>query len=290
MLSLMRIELYKIFKRPRTYISFVGLAALTLLLQLAFYADGEAYVKFGMAAINGFEFDGIILNGYLVCFIILQTLLIQVPLLVAFITGDSIAGEANMGTLRLLVSKPISRTQLILSKFFAGIVYTMILLLFLAVVALGMSLLIFKNGDLMVMKSMEVQVLDNADVFWRYLCAFAFATLALSTVAALGLFLSVFSENSVGPIVTTMVIIIFFTIISTMDTPLFSKIKQFIFTTHMIGWKGFFNMALDAEGQPIVGSIGNLPHILKSAGILVLHIVGFVGGAIYFFRKKDILS
>jgi ABC-2 type transport system permease protein len=59
----MRIELYKIFKRPRTYISFVGLAALTLLLQLAFYADGEAYVKFGMAAINGFEFDGIILNG-----------------------------------------------------------------------------------------------------------------------------------------------------------------------------------------------------------------------------------
>lgn len=290
MLSLMRIELYKIFKRPRTYISFIGLAGLTLLLQLAFYADGDAYIKFGMAAINGFEFDGIILNGYLVCFIILQTLLIQVPLLVAFITGDSIAGEANMGTLRLLVSKPISRTQLVLSKFFAGIVYTMILLLFLAIVALGLSLLIFKNGDLMVMKSAEVQVLDNADVFWRYLCAFAFATLALSTVAALGLFLSVFSENSVGPIVTTMVIIIFFTIISTMDTPLFSKIKQFIFTTHMIGWKGFFNMALDADGQPIIGSIGNLQHILKSAGILLLHIVGFVGGAIYFFRKKDILS
>ena len=58
------------------------------------------------------------------CYIILNTLLIQVPILVALIAADSISGEANMGTLRLLISKPISRTQLILVKFAAATIFT----------------------------------------------------------------------------------------------------------------------------------------------------------------------
>src|SRR5690348_2625324 len=100
MWTLLRIELFKVFRRPRTYISFVAIAAIIFLIQLAFYSDGEAYVQFMLQSLNdSFSVDGKILNGYLICFIILQTLLVHVPLLIALVAGDMIAGEANIGTL-----------------------------------------------------------------------------------------------------------------------------------------------------------------------------------------------
>ena len=83
MWTLLQIELYKIFQRPRTYISFIAIAAIVLLIQLAFYVDGNTYVSFMLQSINSsFSVEGKILNGYLICFIVLQTLLIHVPLLI----------------------------------------------------------------------------------------------------------------------------------------------------------------------------------------------------------------
>jgi ABC-2 type transport system permease protein len=58
----------------------------------------------------------------------------------------------------------------------------------------------------------------------------------------------------------------------------------------MIGWKGFFEMKVDAEGMAIPGTIRNLPAVLRSAGILLLHIFIFTGSAIYIFNRKDVLS
>src|SRR5689334_16423294 len=129
MWQLTAIELFKIFKKPRTYIAFGAIAAIIFLVQLAFYLDGDNYMQFLMGSINAsFSVEGNILNGYFIFFIILQTLLVHVPLLISLVAGDMIAGEANMGTLRLLASKPISRTGLLLSKFLASCIYTILLL------------------------------------------------------------------------------------------------------------------------------------------------------------------
>jgi ABC-2 type transport system permease protein len=156
MWTLLQIELFKIFRKPRTYIAFAAIAAIVGLIQLAFYVDGEAYIKFGMQALSeSFNVEGKILNGYLVAYIILQTLLVNVPLLIALVAGDMISGEANMGTLRLLVSKPISRTKLILSKFLASAVYTIALLIWMAVWALFLSLLLFGSDDMIIMKRLH---------------------------------------------------------------------------------------------------------------------------------------
>lgn len=279
MWTLLQIELFKIFRRPRTYISFIAIAAIVLLIQLAFYADGEAYVKFMLQAINEtFSVEGKILNGYLICFIVLQTLLIHVPLLIALVAGDMIAGEANMGTLRLLISKPVSRTQVILAKFIASTLYTLLLLVWMALLSLFLSMIVFGTGDLMIFKSQEIIIHPVNDVFWRYFAAFGFAAIAMTSVASLALLLSLFAENSIGPIVATMSVIIFFTILSTMDLPIFNAIKPYIFTSHMLGWKGFFD-------EPVY-----YPGVFRSAGILLAHIVIFVGAAVIIFRKKDILS
>jgi ABC-2 type transport system permease protein len=279
MWPLLQIELFKIFKRSRTYISFAAIGAIVALILLAFYADGNNYMAFGMQSLTqSFDIQGKVLNGYLICFIILQTLLIHVPLLIALVAGDQVAGEANMGTLRLLITKPVSRTRLLLAKFIASTLYTILLLLWMALLALVVSVWIFGTGDLMILKSSEVVIIENSDVLWRYFAAFGFAAIAMTTVAALAFFLSVFAENSIGPIVTTMSVIIVFTILSTMDIPIFNTIKPFLFTTHMIGWKGFFDAPV--SWNPV----------LQSAGILLLHIAGFLAATIWVFRKKDILS
>ena len=279
MWTILQIELFKIFKRPRTYISFGAIAAIVLLIQLALFVDGKTYVQFMLQSIeNSFMVEGKIMHGYLICYIILQTLLIHVPLLIALIGGDMIAGEANMGTLRLLISKPVSRSTLLLSKFAATIAYTLLLLVWMAFLALAVSVLVFGVGDLIIFKSDQIVILKTADVFWRYAAAFGFAAIAMITVAALSFLLSLFAENAIGPIVSTMGIIIVCTILSTMDLPLFNAIKPFLFTSHMLGWKGFFD-------DPV-----NYGAVLRSAGVLILHIIGFVGVAILIFRKKDILS
>jgi ABC-2 type transport system permease protein len=242
MWTLLQIELYKIFRRPRTYIAFAAITALICLIQLGLKVDGVAYVDFLMGSLKDtFQFDGKVLNGYFVCYIILQLLLIHVPLLISLIAADMISGEANMGTLRLLLTKPVSKTAFMLAKFFASAIYTFILLLWIAFLGLGVSIWLFGTDDLIIQKtSYIVQIAEN-DVFWRYGYAFCFAFLAMLTVNALGFFLSNFAENSIGPIVATMSIIIVFTILSTMTIPLFQKIQPYLFTTHMVTWKEFFD-------------------------------------------------
>ncbi len=291
MWSLLKIELFKVFKRPRTYIAFIAVWAIVTLIQVAIYVDGAKYMDFVLKDVkDNFDVIGNPLNGYFVCFIILQTLLIHVPLLVALVSADMIAGEANMGTLRLLITKPISRTKLLLSKFLASAIYALILLIWIAILGLFVSMLVFGTDGLMNAKSYEIIILNGNDIFWRYICAFGFAAIALITVASLGFFFSIFAENSLGPIVATMSVIIVFTILTTLDIPLFQSVKHLFFTSHMIGWKGFFEMKLDADGVSIPGTIRNLPAVLKSAGILTLHIVLFTGAAIFIFKRKDVLS
>ena len=291
MWKLTYIEIVKVFKRPRTYIAFVAVWAIVSLIQLAIYADGPKYMDFVLKDIkDSFDVIGNPLNGYFVCFVILQTLLVHVPLLVALVSADMVAGEANMGTLRLLITKPVSRTQLLLSKFLASSFYTFVLLVWIAVLGLFLSMLIFGTDGMINAKSYEIIILNGNDIFWRYLLAFAYATLALLTVTAVGFFFSIFAENSLGPIVATMSVIIVFTILTTLDIPLFQSVKHLFFTSHMIAWKGFFEMKTDAEGLSIPGTIRNLPAILKSAGVLLLHIVLLVGASIYLFKRKDVLS
>lgn len=296
MWNLLKIELFKIFKRPRTYIAFGAVAIIVFLFQIALWFDGKTYVDLIVGNIDtSFDFSDQfkhrLLNGYFICFAILNILLIQMPLLVALIAGDSIAGEANMGTLRLSLTKPVGRTQYMLGKFLASVIYTILLLVFLAVLGLFGSMLLFGTNDLVIFRSTSIHQMSENDIFWRYIAAFAYATVALTTVAALAFLLSVFAENSIGPIIATMSIVIVFTILSEMNIPLYDRtIKPYLFTTHMVAWKGFFYVKSNEEGATMKGSIENLPAILKSLSVLLVYIFLFTGSAIWIFRRKDILS
>ncbi len=297
MWPLLQIELFKISRRPRTYIAFAAITAIVFIFQFAFKADGQSYMDLMLQDVKDtFTFDRVeAINGYFMCYIILNTLLIQVPILVALIAADSISGEANMGTLRLLASKPVSRTQIILVKFAAAAIFTIFLLLWMAISALLFSILIFGTGDMLVFRTKgensQIMLITKDDVMWRYYAAFAYATVALTVIAALSLLLSIFAENSIGPIIATVCVVIVCTIITNINVPVIERnVKPFLFTSYLVGWKGFFYIGTDSEGNTIKGSLENWPAIRNSLLILLGHIVLLVSISVWAFKRKDILS
>lgn len=272
-------EFVKILAKPRSYL---GIGALTLLIAVILFAmkaDGSSFISFVTSSFEQtLSFNGNILNGNLIAFIILQMLIIHIPLLVALVTGDLISGEAAMGTVRMLASKPISRTSIVLSKFIAGAVYTLILTVWLGFLALIVAKWIFGTGDLIVLNSDGLVILQEQDIMWRYGLAFIVAFLSLLTISTLSICLSAFADNSIGPIVSTMAIIILFTIIGSLDVSVFDSIKPYLFTTHMASWRSFFE-------DPIP-----MGKIIQSVVILLAHNVILVIVAIIKFNKKDITS
>ncbi len=293
MWNLLQIELFKIFKKPRTYLAFAIIAAFIFLIQLGLYVNGKDWLKFILGSLDEtMDLDYHKLNnGYAVCYFVLNLLLVHVPILVALVAGDVVSGEAGMGTLRLLASKPVSRTQIILAKYFATAVYVFAMLLWIALISLAVSVAIFGVNDLVVAKTSGLQLIESDDILWRYFFAFGFAFVAMMVVAASSLLLSTLSENSIGPIVATVGIVIVCTLVSEMEIPIYQKyIKPYLFTTYMLGWKGFFYIGSTADGETIKGSIQYLPGILKSLAALLAYNVGLVAAAVWVFRKKDILS
>ncbi|MEO6538331.1 MAG: ABC transporter permease subunit [Ferruginibacter sp.] len=297
MWSLLQIELYKISKRSRTYIAFAAISAIVLIFQFAFKADGKSYMDLMLQSVqDSFDMDkSKAINGYFMCYIILNTLLIQVPILIALVAGDAISGEANMGTLRLILTKPISRTQIILVKFAASFIFTIMLLIWMAVMALFLSLLIFGADDMLIfrVKGDESQILQitKDDIMWRYLAAFGYAAVALTVIAALAMLLSVFAENSIGPIIATVCIVIVCTVISNINVPIIDKnVKPWLFTSYLVGWKGFFYIGTNAEGEPLKGTLENWPAIRNSLYILAAHIFLLLGITVIVFNRKDILT
>ena len=272
-------EVIKIALKPRSYL---GIAAITVLVGVILFAlksDGMSIISFVTSSFEQtLSFEGNVLNGNLVAFIILQMLIVQIPLLIALVTGDLVSGEAAMGTIRLLLTQPISRTQLLLSKFMAGGLYTLIVIVWLGFMSVIMGKLLFGTGDLMVLNSDGLVILQEADVNWRYLGGFLVAFLALFTVSSLSICLSCFTDNSIGPIVTTMSIILLFTIIGTLDVHVFDSVRPFLLTTHMASWRSFFEDPLPIQD------------IKNSILILFIHNILLISISIYVFNKKDITA
>lgn len=278
MRTLLNIELYKIFSKWRTYIGFIVIFVLVLLFEIAMAIEGENYFNFLTANLQKtFFVTGNFINGYLIGYIMLMTLTFDIPFLIALVAGDLLAGEATAGTYRVLITRPVSRFKIVTSKFIAGVIYTNLLILFLAFMSLVLGLLFFGTGELIVFKN-KIFVLAENDILWRFIIAYGFASLSMCTVTALALLFSSLVENAIGPIIATVAVIIVFLIIGALDIGFLHEIKPYLFTTYMNKWRGLFVKPAD------------LSEIISAGVILLGHMIVFFGAAIFIFRKKDILS
>jgi ABC-2 type transport system permease protein len=279
MIKLINIELYKIFKKWRSYIGFIAIAILVPVIEFALQIEGHKSIDFITRDLQqSFLFVGNLLNTYFVSYLILNSLTIHIPFLITLVAGDLLAGESTAGTYRLLLTRPVSRMQIVSSKFIAGLIYTFLLILLLAVFSLGLGYLLLGTGELIVFRNGIIMVFAKNDILWRFLLAYGSAILSMGVVASLAFLFSALVENAIGPIISTMAIIIIFLIISAINVDIFQSIKPYLFTSYMGTWSMFFDKPLD------------LVEILKSTLILLAHIAGLFGLAAYIFYKKDILT
>ncbi len=277
-LSVLSIELSKIFSKGRSYIGFGAITILVPIVQAAMYSEGEAYFSlFTQGLQQQFSFTGTFLNGYLIAFIVLQSLLVHVPLLVALVAGDMLAGEATSGTYRLLFTRPVSRHIIVLAKYCAAQLYIIGLILWMSVLSMGMSLMLFGPGELFIVSS-SITVLQQDDILWRFLWAYVFGILSMGTVASIAFMFSALVENSIGPIAMTMAIIIVFTIVSALDAGFIKDVKYMLFTNHLISWKLFFEETIPMD------------RIMLSTWVLGGHSIASLLIALFIIVKKDILS
>ena len=278
MITLISIELYKIAHKWRSYIGFIAITALILIIQTAIYIEGDKYLDFLTRSFKDtFLMVGNFLNGYLIAQVVLGGLLVHIPFLITLVTGDLLAGEATAGTYRMLLTRPVSRTKILLAKYLSGQIYILAMIVWLAILSLGLGLLIFGTGELIVVRN-EIVILAKNDIVWRYVLAYAFAFISMGTVASLSFLFSSLVENSIGPIISTMAIIIVFLIISSIDVSFFRTIKPYLFTNYMLGWRLFFDQTIDYE------------EAIRSAAVLLGHSVVFFSATLIIFRRKDILS
>jgi ABC-2 type transport system permease protein len=278
MIDLISIELYKIFKKWRTYIGFMAIAVLVPIIQIALLIEGEKYLDFMTRNLQQtFVFVGNLLNGYLIAFIVLGSFWIHIPFLITLVTGDLLAGEATSGTYRMLITRPVSRTKLITAKYIAGLLYSHGLVLWLAIVSLGLGIILFGTGELIVIGN-KIIIFAKDDILWRFMLAYGYAALSMSVVASLAFLLSSLVENAIGPIVSTMAIIIVFTVLSALNFDFFQSLRPYLFTNYMANWRSFFDDPIDMQ------------EVAKAGLVLLGHSVFFFGLTLFLFRRKDILS
>ena len=89
------------------------------------YFEGEELISIAIQNLeNDFRLEGKIINANLLTYILLNSIIIHIPILICLVTGDAIAGESASGTLRLILQKPFKRSQIYIAKALTGFFYS----------------------------------------------------------------------------------------------------------------------------------------------------------------------
>lgn len=278
MLRVLSYEMFKTFRKWRSYISFFAVAVIVPLVEVAVRLQGDALVRTATRSLNrDFVIVGNILNGYFVTQFLMNSLWVHIPFLVTLGAGDQLAGEATGGTFRLLLTRPTSRTTILGAKYITTLVYAVALVGFLALLSLGLGIVLFGTGPLLVL-GRTMTVIPEAEALPRLLLAFGLAAWGMITVASLAFLFSSLVENAIGPLVGTMAVIIVFYIVAAIPLDLFVSVRPFLFTAYLNCWQKALDSPL-AWGE-----------VTTSVVTLGMFSVGFLCATWYIFVRKDILS
>jgi len=247
MIRLLQIELIKLFHRSRTYLS-VGL--MLILIALIFWglkSEGEKTIDYLLKLLNNnFIVNGNILNGYLVIYMILNTLWIHVPVLIVIVTGDLFSSELENGTIRLIGTRPVKRYKLVLVKHLTSVIFVFVFMAIWALLSVWLGFLLFGKGDLAVVFN-GLQILEEKELTWRLIGAFLFAFLGMSSFALFSVAVSFFTRKSLTAILIAMGIMVISTLLQTLAPTLFTGWDRFLLTYHLSQWQLFFYSDLDVN-------------------------------------------
>jgi ABC-2 type transport system permease protein len=195
----LRSELHLIFGRRRNQAGLGVLAAVPILIAVAVkvstpHGGGDGPDFF--TAITG--------NGL---FVALASLGIELglflPLAVAAISGDAVAGEANLGTLRYLLTIPVERTRLLAVKYTAIVIFSIVATLVVSVVGVVIGLALFGGGNLTLLSGTQI---DFVAGLARVGLASLYLAAGFASLGAVGLFISTLTEQPIGATIAIVII------------------------------------------------------------------------------------
>ncbi len=273
----LRNELWKLFGKKRTYIGFAMFLIAQNVITLVFRFSHASRGMIRQLENNGYSADQFISGLTIATIMLFPIAYVLLPLYVSLVGGDLVAKEAEDGTLRMILARPISRFRLLMIKWLAGSIFSVLLVFALGVFGLLSASLLFKWGGLFVMIPGDLFSIFEAKAGLNH---YIFAHLALVTKAITIMGLAfMFSCFNVKPAAATILSLSFiFVNFILMQIPFFKEIQQWFLTYHLNLWQNMF-------AQPIPWwRVGQSMSILVGFNLTFL-IVGCT-----FFQVRDIKS
>jgi ABC-2 type transport system permease protein len=264
----LRSELRLIFSRRRNLAGLVVLAAVPVILSIAVKLSSPGGES------GGDFFSSITDNGL---FVALASLTIELglflPLAVAVIAGDSLAGEANTGTLRYLLTVPVHRTRLLAVKYLAIVLFSLVATFTVTVTGMVMGVALFGGGPMTLLSGTQVSFGDG---LLRVLAASVYLGLCFASLGAVGLFVSTLTEQPVGAMIA---VVIFSSASFILDTiPQVAWVHPFLITHHWLAFGDLFRDPVSWQG------------VTEGLYVVAAYVVVFCLAAWARFTAKDITS
>ncbi|MBO0775026.1 MAG: ABC transporter permease [Actinobacteria bacterium] len=283
---MIRVELVKLVRRPRNWVSILLLAGLPVLVAV-FVAVTHLAPPPGKGPAL---LSAVLSSGQLYPAAALAIVLpIFLPVAVAVVAGDAIAGEASSGTLRYLLARPVGRTRLLAAKLVTVVVYTLAAVVLVAVIAYLTGIALFgaqpvsaTSGGLTTSNlagaatSLSGTAMTPADIVVRTVGAVSFIAVSMLGVAAIALFLSTVTDSALGASLGALAALITSGVLVSLNAA--AAVSPYLPTRYWLAWVDFFR-------DPIVWR-----NIERGYAVQAVYVLVFLGAAWAHFATKDITS
>jgi ABC-2 type transport system permease protein len=229
------VELIKMLRRPRTWLIIGMLIALPTLVAVLL-----AITDLGPRPGTGPPFlSAVLSDGTLFPLAALGVVLpLLLPIAVAVLGGDAIAGESQTGTLRYLLVRPVGRTHLLLAKLLTVVAFVLLAVLVVAAVSYLEGRLLLGQAPATGTVSLSGSTLTQEELTWRTVLALGYVIISMLGVAAVALFFSTLTRSSIGAALGTVGILVASTVLLGLDAA--HVLHPFLPTRHWLAFVDLF--------------------------------------------------
>jgi ABC-2 type transport system permease protein len=269
-----RFELLKLFARKRTYIGFVVFFGIELLILLMLQLPRAKHRFKEAMTMHGLDFSHYFSGLTLAYVMIAYTVFVLGSLYLALVCGDIVSKEVEDGTMRMVLSRPVSRARILLLKYLTCVVYTWSLALFIVISSLLLGILDRGVGGLIVVAPWEhlFGFYETGPGLERFALATGMLGCTLMTISTLGFMFSCFHMKPASATILTLSLYIVDTVVH--NVPYFEDFKSYFLTYHMAMWTQVFQTTIPW---------GKLLHSIAYLGAFDALFLSI--GALYFARR-----
>ncbi len=289
---MIHVELLRLARRPRTWMNLILLCALPIIVAVfisvtnlvpapgqgpaflsAVLSDGSLYPAAGLA---------IVLPVFL-------------PVSVAVLSGDGVAGESGTGMLRYLLTRPVARTRLLTAKLIGTMSFVIVAVVLVAITSYITGVLAFGSNGLKpvsasssgavssattgvsigtVSTSLSGTPLGTGQLILRVAYGIGYISVSMLGVAAIALFLSTLTDSALGAALGALAVLVTSEVLATLDAA--GSVKPYLPTNYWLAW-------IDLFRDPILWH-----NVVRGLGIQAIYAVVFLGLAWANFSTKDV--